>query len=1415
MVHDWGSGSEDTSNPFSGVEDRNYRNKNHGNKRNDRMVGTAEDVEVIHTRNKGRRKRGGGVADVVMFSALQSKPPKNHRASPSPPRNNDDDNRRTLKAWNRTRTGTGTETYHTPTTSPSSPDKYGNKPGSSSSWFPMAMPSIGSLLSQPSDENPSTNSGSYHSGRSRDVNEKRPNPFTNRSGSMSPNIQNVPSNLTNPFSSRSMSASPPPPNTNEPARSSRGVNPFASRSPSSSQIDQQKKSANAFGSGSTSNDNDKGSPLASRSSSASPKDDHHGNHDHGNGNSNSNGIGNPLNSRSRSMSKSPTLGKEYRSYSRSPSPVYQRPSRKINTNQSEFHTLLSCAASPNDAQFLDVLELLATSKNPRKLAQMKLSDAHDWTALHIAFLSNPPLFLVYALLLVFPEGAKEVDNAGRLPLHLAAGSETSVCALKTLVRFNNEAICTNDDRGYIPLHLALLRDGNEEIPVNILRILLGQTVGSGEAIIRLGGTTPRTVRDGYMRNKEHLNLDLDKIQGGLLGVSRNAVVMKERKRREEMMRLTKKPSHEPLSRGFARNIQDVDSQDGDPLKHEHLSSLWANDVSYESDPFGDMELVEVNQFSSEVQHCLKQLAQWKKRYNREQQTEPPNSAESQIVNPATIPAPPYTRLPLHMAVRRNHKKTSQEGSNANRCSSLAPPPNQNEILRILIHAFPPSLMIKDAHNKTPLMTCLALVHHPAIHPVDLDMIELLLGTRTLGYKAAPRWLEDIDFFRQHQKSVGDYAYETQHNSTTLAANAAMIPCDETLPLHIAARESLPTSIVHTIYTSYPGAKYAQDERDCTPLHCTLQNLTGRTSLNLEMIYMLMDDKVLRIRNSLEQSIFDLLVANAKAGKLPKVFKDRCINHAERGKRVKVTTMFQPVFHQVIMDEVLGSGERKEQEFLSELYALPSTMRRQACATPSFQYVLLKELATGANAASIFVYGISLLTLAISFSSMVDAFISHRSDDDIMIPNAQKSVIFITNAYLSIHGLLYAWMTIRLNVSITESLANIWTWVTFISLLLSFVVTLYIGSQERSLGSIDVTDSHLITMSTIAIGTLWSAFVGYLARWWYGIGIFCASVVKVRLKFSTLMCCPKYLLTLLYYTLRIVLFVQSKMAKDLISPLLVLSMFTLAFMQMVYIIHTRNIANNQCFYEGETGNGEMNICSLWDSFKIVYLMVIGEGLIGAEASSEDATIILLLVFVVLVFIIILHTVSLTILNLQSLGVKDTMVESFWSPMLTHVLLIHQLRNTFCLGGKRFLPLTSRLEDMWDYMIVSYSDVDIKDTKWWYLQRDLGKSHFFGKKWFVRIVGFLIIPIWFCIGLATLGILWPPQIRQWIFQVGMDKKDLVALDESVDHSDLSQMTSLQLDLSKMKMMLYDRFQSMEDEIYRLRSRVDWGVPGSCKS
>ena len=54
--------------------------------------------------------------------------------------------------------------------------------------------------------------------------------------------------------------------------------------------------------------------------------------------------------------------------------------------------------------------------------------------------------------------------------------------------------------------------------------------------------------------------------------------------------------------------------------------------------------------------------------------------------------------------------------------------------------------------------------------------------------------------------------------------------------------------------------------------------------------------------------------------------------------------------------------------------------------------------------------------------------------------------------------------------------------------------------------------------------------------------------------------------------------------------------------------------------------------------------------------------------------------------------------------------------------------------------------------------------------------------------------------------MNEEDLIAFDEAVGQSDFSQMTLLQSDVSNMKMMMYDRFQSVEDELYELRSTIE---------
>jgi len=281
-----------------------------------------------------------------------------------------------------------------------------------------------------------------------------------------------------------------------------------------------------------------------------------------------------------------------------------------------------------------------------------------------------------------------------------------------------------------------------------------------------------------------------------------------------------------------------------------------------------------------------------------------------------------------------------------------------------------------------------------------------------------------------------------------------------------------------------------------------------------------------------------------------------------------------------------------------------------------------------------------------------------------------------------------------------------------------------------------------------------------------------------------------------------------MAKGLITPIIVLTACTIASMQMVYIIHSRDATDNQCLYKEGSANGEsLEICSLWDSFKIVYLLVIGEGFLGAEASSGDSTIVVLLIFVVVVFILILHTISLYILNAQMKGASSVMVDSYWSPILVHVLLMQNLKKTFCCARNREKSMPSRAEAMWDYMIFSFSDVDIKDTKWWYLQQDLGGSHLFGKKWFVRSVGFIFIPIWIFFGTITLGILWPPQVRQWIFELGIGNEDNInILNAHTVPEEISQRSVLQSDVANMKIMLYDRFQVIEKELSQLKYAVE---------
>lgn len=776
-----------------------------------------------------------------------------------------------------------------------------------------------------------------------------------------------------------------------------------------------------------------------------------------------------------------------RSYSRSPSPKIQRPKRTIITDESKFHNLISSGTSPDDTQFMAALEFLANSPNPRALVEKQISSSQNWNALHIAALSNPPLYFIYALLLVYPEGVKIKDSEGRLPLHLAAGSETSVSVLNTLVRHFHQSVSIKDNKGLIPLHLALLRDIGDEISIDVLRVLLGQNINASLISSYRGNRDgkPGKVRDGYMRKKNHLNLELDDIQNGILGLSRNTVAERERKRREAIS-MNNEGQTSSLSRGFGSSIQDIDSRDANPLKHEFLASLWEEEGPNCNDLYADLELTEIDNCSPLIRQGLKQLALWKKKYDRNNPVSDSEETDDfDLSNPASIRAPRYNRLPLHMAVRRNHKKG--QPTDIRKVSKLSPPPNQNSILRILIHAYPAALMKRDSLDQTPLMTCLQLSHHLAIHPIDVDMIELLLGMRSPGFIPAPRWLEDEEFSRRHQKSIiTGFEIDIGHIPT----NAAMVPCENRLPLHVAAREALGYDIVHAIYSCYPGAKYIQDDRKCTPLHCVLENIVPSDKIDFDVVLMLLDEKVLRLRSASNHNIFDLLVMNAKNNRLPTIFHKRVHGFA--------SSAFQSIFESEVLNEVLKYpvGSPAEDRFFRDLLTLPSWLRNESCKSFAVQSLLRRELASTQSTFHIMLHGFTLVAIIILFGSLVDSYASlNESGSFPSTSNNLKISVLVLDVYLASSGTLYFLISARLR----ENLLNFWSLVSLMAVVLCLVTIIRIYILEADLEANLNSDAFLYSLSISTLGCLWAALIGYFARFWYGVGKFCSNALHVSIR----------------------------------------------------------------------------------------------------------------------------------------------------------------------------------------------------------------------------------------------------------------------------------------------------------------------------
>ena len=226
-------------------------------------------------------------------------------------------------------------------------------------------------------------------------------------------------------------------------------------------------------------------------------------------------------------------------------------------------------------------------------------------------------------------------------------------------------------------------------------------------------------------------------------------------------------------------------------------------------------------------------------------------------------------------------------------------------------------------------------------------------------------------------------------------------------------------------------------------------------------------------------------------------------------------------------------------------------------------------------------------------------------------------------------------------------------------------------------------------------------------------------------------------------------------------------------------------------------GGLGICSIRESYRLIYYLLMGEPVVDLGAATEMANTmtVLVVLFTMGAFLLGLSMVSLVILVGSKWDFENVALESFWEPKLTFVLFT--CRPTAGYSGASTM---SKFENAWTILTnVLSCHNDVKGT-YWYACFARKPALVKGFYWLVAAV---FVPLWFAAGLLSFGLLWPPQIRRRLFSptLGDESKTKNSGLSSAEFYAV-QVSSMRNELSEIRDMTYERSNDVQREVRELK-------------
>lgn len=694
-----------------------------------------------------------------------------------------------------------------------------------------------------------------------------------------------------------------------------------------------------------------------------------------------------------------------------------------------------------------------------------------------------------------------------------------------------------------------------------------------------------------------------------------------------------------------------------------------------------------------------------------------------------------------------------------------------DVIATMVEAAPEIVSWTDSHGWLPL-------HHACANGADPEVMKVLI-------EAYPDGKTTQD--NQKRTPLHFYATRNSDNPALMTENAILLSdtfaaelTDKAgmLPMHYACAYGTDGVVLEVLAEAYPESLTARENKGRTPMHLAMVN-AHRDSTPHVMEFLLQHDEAKETANARDSDGYlplHLLVLALKGHR-----------YDHPSKRSNISKSLQLY---------LSAEPHAAADFLNALQQLPDWLQDTTVVSQHVRNVLNKKIVHRFPAAILMLDGYMLVVIIVCFGLATANHIDLRYGEQGEFTNdthGQLVFLFVGASYFMVRELVQIVSLVNLG-SFNSWLYDSTNWLDVSVIFLLFYYALLMTNDNHG-----VSDETFRSGVTFTQGILYVDVIVYLKSTYVDFAVFVNGV---------------------YYVVQ-----------QLLAFLIAVAVILLAFAQMFFFIfkNTELCDEPPDYYDGPF-QCRFPHCTFETSLLKVYTMMLGE--IGDETRysvgpTSLVAEILYVAYAFLVVILLSNVLIAIVTDSYEVIQNDRAAIVFWSNRLDFVAEMDAIaygaqRRLCCFSKKNnsnMAPGAARevkeRADMPDLVILDSDRSDAKSVDlfrlgWAQVMQLFDEALYEDMDWleswvynFFRIFSIIfIIPLWILLGLTTCGLLWPPQIREALFQ----QKEAGISRAEVERKKIEKLVRIQNDMKTMKQEMMREMENDRDEMTRLRAEVE---------